>query len=104
MRCYCNICLLDIKKKSKNSHLKSKAHKEFQEHKRIIKTFKNIDIKDLDEILYLYIKEYNKKYTHYLLKGQFELVFNNRNCEYLMTDMINKKIICFMDEIFKRCN
>ena len=29
MRYYCDICLKDIKKNSKNSHLKSKFHKEF---------------------------------------------------------------------------
>ena len=35
------------------------------------------------------MKDYNKKITHYLLKGQFKLVFNNQDCKYLMTDMIN---------------
>ena len=76
MRYYCNICLRDIKKKSKYSHLKSKFHKEFEKYKHIIISFKNVDIKDFDEILYLYMKDYNKKYTHYFLKVQFKLVFN----------------------------
>ena len=58
MRYYCNICLLDIKKKSKISHLKSKSHKEFERYKHII--------------LYLYMKDYNKKFTQYLLKRQFK--------------------------------
>ena len=89
MRYYCNICSRDIKKKSKHSHLKSKSHKEFEKYEHIILSFKNIDIKDVDEILYLYMKDYNKKCTHYLLKGQFKLVFNNKDCKYLMTDMIN---------------
>ena len=35
------------------------------------------------------MKDYNKKYNQYLLKGQFKLVFNNKDCKYLMTDMIN---------------
>ena len=35
------------------------------------------------------MKDYNKEYTQYLLKGQFKLVFNNQDCKYLMTDMIN---------------
>ena len=87
MRYYCNICLLDIKKKSKYSHLKSKAHKEFEKYKHIIISFKNVDIKDVDEILYLYMKDYNKKYTQYFLKVQFKLIFNNQDCKYLMTDM-----------------
>ena len=40
MRYYCNICLLDIKKKSKHSHLKSKSHKEFEKYKHIILSLK----------------------------------------------------------------
>ena len=35
------------------------------------------------------MKEYNKKYTQYLLEGQFKLVFNKKDCKYLMTDKIN---------------
>ena len=89
MRYYCDICLIDNKKKSKHSHIKSKSHKEFEKYKHIILSFKNVDIKDVDEILYLYIKNCNKKFTQYLLKGQFKLVFNNKDCKYLMTDMIN---------------
>ena len=89
MRYYCNICLLDIKKKSKYSHLKSKSHKEFEKYKHKILSLKNVDIKDVDEILYLYVKDNDKKYNQYFLKGQFKLVFNNQDCKYLMTDMIN---------------
>ena len=63
MRYYCNICLRDIKKKSKSSHMKSNSHKEFEKYNHIILSFKNVDIKDVDEILYLYMKDYNKKYT-----------------------------------------
>ena len=58
MRYYCNICLLDIKKKSKYSHLKSKAHKEFEKYKHILSSFKDVNIEDVDEILFLYVKEY----------------------------------------------
>ena len=35
------------------------------------------------------MKDYNKKFTQYLLKTRFELVFNNQDCKYLTTDMIN---------------
>ena len=88
MRYYCNICLLDIKKKSKYSHLKFKNHKEFEKYKHIILSFKNVNTKDVDEILFLYLKDYNKKFNHYFLKGQLKLVFNDQDCKYLMTDMI----------------
>ena len=88
MRYYCNFCLRDIKEKGKYSHLKSKSHQEFEKYKHIILSLKRVDLKDVDEILYLYIY-YNKKYNQYLLKGQFKLIFNNQDCKYLMTDMIN---------------
>ena len=52
MRYCCNICLIHNKKKSKHSHIKSKSHKEFEKYKHIILSFKNIDIKDVVEILY----------------------------------------------------
>ena len=77
MRYYCKICLLDIKKKSKHSHLKLKSHKEFEKYKHIILSLKNVDIKDVDEILFLYKKDHNKKFTQYLLKGQFKIAFND---------------------------
>ena len=50
---------MDVKKKSKYSHLKSKSHKEFEKYKHII-SLKNVDIKDVDEILYLYMIDHNK--------------------------------------------
>ena len=90
MKYYCEICLRDIKKKSKNSHLKSKSHKEFEEYKHIILSLKNVELKDVDEILYLYMKDHNKNFNHYLSKGQFKLVFNNnQDCKNLITGMIN---------------
>ena len=35
------------------------------------------------------MKDHNRKFTQYLLKGRFKLVFYNQDCNYLMTDMIN---------------
>ena len=38
------------------------------------------------------MKNQNKTFNHYLLKGQFQLVFNdNQGCKYLMTILIDKK-------------
>ena len=92
MTYYCDICLRDNRKKSKYSHLKSKSHKEFEKYKHIVLSLKNVDIKDVDEILYLYIKDHNKKFNHYLLKGKFKLVFNNnQNCKFIMTGMIDNR-------------
>ena len=90
MRYYCDICLRDIKKKSKHSHLKLKSHKELEKNKHIILSLKNVDIKDVDEILYLYMNAHNKKFNHYLIKGHFNLVFNNyQDFKYLITGMIS---------------
>ena len=90
MRYYCDNCLRDFKKKSKFSHLKTKSHKEFEKYKHMILSLKNVGIKDVDEILYLYVKDHNKKFNQYLLKGQFKLVFNNiQDCKNLITSMIN---------------
>ena len=49
MNYYCDIRLKDIKK-SKNFHLKSRSHKEFEKYKHKILSLKNVDIKDADEI------------------------------------------------------
>ena len=92
MSYYCEICLRDIKKKSKNSHLKSKSHKEFEKYKHIILSLKNVDIKDVDEILYLHMIDHNKKFDQNLSKGQFKLVFNNnQGCKYVLTSMIDNR-------------
>ena len=52
MKIFCDICLRDIKKKSKHSHLKSISPKEFEKYKHIILSLKNFGIKGFDEILY----------------------------------------------------
>ena len=49
-------------------------------------------MKDVDEMLYLYMIDHNKKNIHYLLKGEFKLVFNdNQDCKYITTSMIDNK-------------
>ena len=36
--------------------------------------------------------DHNKKFNHYLLKGEFKLVFNdNQDCKYIMTGMIDNR-------------
>ena len=38
------------------------------------------------------MKDHNKKFNHYFLKGQFKLVFNdNQDCKYVMTGVIDNK-------------
>ena len=54
MRYYCEICLRDIKKKSKHSHLKFKSHKEFEKYNHIILSLKILASKMLMKY-YIYI-------------------------------------------------
>ena len=60
---YCETCLRGMKMKSKYSHVKSKSHKNFEKYKHIILSLKNIDMKDVDAILYLYMIDRNKNST-----------------------------------------
>ena len=54
------------------------------------------------------MKDYNKKYTQYFLKGQFKLVFNNQDCKFLLTDMIqnttNVSWSNYIREAIERCD
>ena len=55
-------------------------------------SLKNVDLKDTDEILYLYINDHDKKFNHYLIKGEYKLIFNNKQyCKNLMTGMIDNR-------------
>ena len=95
MSYFCEICLKDIKKKCKISHLKYKAHKDFEKYKHIILSLNIVDIEDVDETLCLYMIDHNKKFNHYLFIGEFKLVFNdNQDRKYIKTGMIDNKT-CF---------
>ena len=54
------------------------------------------------------MKDYNKKYIHYFLKDQFKLVFNDQDCKYLMTDMIDRttNLSCsnYIREMIEECD
>ena len=43
--------LRNMKLKSKYSHLRSKSQKNFKRYKHIILSLKNVEIKDVDEII-----------------------------------------------------
>ena len=73
MRYYCDICLRGFKKKIKHSHPKSKSHKDFEKYKHNILSLKNVNIEDVDEILYLYMKDHNKKFV---IKFEIKKSFN----------------------------
>ena len=81
-----------LNRKINNSHLKSKSHKQFEKYTHIKLSLKNVDLKDLDETLNFYKNDHNQKFNHYLLNGQFILVFNdNQHCKFIMTGMIDSR-------------
>ena len=71
------MCLKKIKAKNNYKHFKSKPHQDFDECKHIKLSYKNNDIDHVDEAFYLYIIEQNKKIDCYLIKCEFNLVFND---------------------------
>ena len=87
------------------SPLKTRSHEEFENYKHIILSLKNVDLKDVDEIFYLYMKDHNKKFNHYLWKGEFELVINNnQECKKILTGMIDKKTLISWSKYLREAN
>ena len=104
----CEICLKNITAKSKYKHFKSKSHQEFDKCKHIILSYKNIDINNIDEALYLYIIEHNKICDFYLKKCDLKLVFNDcEYCPYVMFNMSDNKIMIpwknFLEKVIDGC-
>ena len=64
----CEICLENIKPQNKYKYFKSKSHQEFDKSKQILLSLKDIDINYVDEELYLYLVEHNKKFDYCLTK------------------------------------
>ena len=99
---YCEICLKDIKTTSKYKHFKSKSNQEFDKCKRIILSYKDIDINNVDEAFYLYIIEQNKKFDYYLIKCESKLVVNDYEyCPYVMSNVGDKKMTSWKNFFMK---
>ena len=89
---YCEVCLKIIKTKNKYKHCKSKSHIEFDKCKDIILSHKDNDVNDVDEAFHLYIIEHNKKFDSYLMKCEFDVVFNyNQYCPYVTSKLLDNK-------------
>ena len=74
---YCDVTLRILKAKNKYKLFKSKSHIEIDKCKHIIISCEDIDIKDIDEAIYLYIIEHNQKFDYYLVKCELNLVIND---------------------------
>ena len=75
--------------------MKSLPRKEFDKCKQIKLTIKNPDVNKIDNIIYSYIIEHNKKHDYYLIKCDFKPVFNSSEYSPHITSKLsdNKTII-----------
>ena len=74
---YCDVCDKTIKLKSKNNHLKSISHIQYEKCFRISHTNKTPDLFHVDKLFNVFITNHNKKTHVYLIQCDFSLVFNN---------------------------
>ena len=68
---YCDLCDRSNEIKSKNKHLTSLTHNEFEKCIKTKHTMKNPDLFDIDEIFNDYSTNHNKKINIYLVNYQF---------------------------------
>ena len=96
MSYFCNVCDKTIKLKSKNKHVKSNSHKEFDKCKHIKLTIENPNINERDEISYAYIIEHNETFDFYVMKCEFILIFDdNQYCPYITSELFSIKTMCY---------
>ena len=76
MSYYCKVCNKTIKHKPKKKLFNSLTHKAFDKCNHIKLNLKNPDINKIDYKVCAHSIIYNEKHDYYLLKGDFELVFN----------------------------
>ena len=105
MNYFRNLCDKTIKLKSKNNHFNTLTHKEFDRCEHLESTIENPDIEKIDNSIYGYVIQHNKKCDYYVVKCQFKLVFNNSQyCFYVMCILPDKKTIIpcstFVEKIF----
>ena len=55
-----------------------------------------MDIKRVDDALYLYILKHNKKFHYYLVKCEFKIVFKDyQYCPYISSKLSDNKLMCY---------
>ena len=101
---YCDACDKFIKPQSKYKQIKSNTHNEFDRCKHTERPIKNPHIDGIDEIIYVYIIEHNKKYDHFPIECPFILVFvDNQYSPGIETNFFNNKTMIswknFLDNV-----
>ena len=101
---YCEVCNKFIKPKSKYNHFKSNTHKNFDKCKHIKLTTENLNINNISKIFDAYIVEHKKKFDYYLLKCEFNLIFNDYEyCPYIKSKLSDNKTMPSWQKIQVNC-
>ena len=97
----CEVCLKKIKGKNKYKYFKSKTHQEFDKCKHRILSYKDIDIRNIDEAFYLHNIEHNNEFDYYLINCDIKLVFNDyQYCPYVMSNVFDNKTVISWKNFF----
>ena len=92
MEYYCEIRDKYTKSKSKKKHFESNTLNELDKCKHLKLSSENLDIININKILYAYIMEHNKKFDCFLVKREFKLVFiDHEYCPYIKSILSDKK-------------
>ena len=76
MNYYCEICDKTMEHKSKNVHLKSFTHIEYEKSLQLTYTIINPDFFDIEKVFDGYITNHNEKIHFYFVKCDFKLDLN----------------------------
>ena len=99
---FCDRCYKLFAIASICSHLKAHSFEEFDRfiHKKL--TNKNPYLNKISNIIDTFIIDYDKKYDFYLIKYDFNLVFNNyENLPHLYSSLSNSKIMFCLKSVLK---
>ena len=93
MNYYCEICHKTIKLNSKNNHLKSFTHIQYEKAIQIIQTIENPSFFNVDKIFNDFITNHTTRFDFYLFKCDFKLDFDNDFKPRIKTDFYYNTII-----------
>ena len=97
----CNVCDKTKKLKFKKKHLKSFSDQDFDKCKHTKLTIENPHMKKMENTVYGYLIQHNKKYDNYLIKCDSKLVFDNSEFSPQITSkLFDKKINNFLVKFF----
>ena len=72
---YCDVCDKTIENQSKNKHLKSLTHNEFEKCTRTKHAFQRLNFSEIDDIFNEYVTNHKRKLETNLVKCDFNLVY-----------------------------